>query len=256
MKKRLRLISFISFIMYLGVSAIAADTLSTNKNNVYIGLRYGLPALNQLTIYSSITLNGFYNVRSKSKNCYEFFITDNYKKYNYSLGLTLIHSEFEGREFKIYNYDLYQKINYNLYYGSIGFGRNFKLGKRHLIAPSIHLYFPLVYDIKINNIYSKNNSKDTTLIPATKNGFNYDTNFGHFPSLKIGVSYGYEILERLQINVDLSALYSRTFGGKTPESLRPSTALGNSNNYSFLAYKVGQQFIILPTIGITFKLTK
>ncbi|MCZ8284171.1 MAG: hypothetical protein O9353_01840, partial [Bacteroidia bacterium] len=174
---------------------------------MYLGIRYGFPALNNLKLYSSITLNGFYNVKSISKSCYEFIIIDNYKKFNYSLGFTLLQSEFKGKDFKIYNYDIYQNVNYKVYYGSIGFGRNYKFGKRHSLAPNVYLYVPLVYDIKINNVYSEYNTRDTTLIPATKNGYN-DSNFGHFPNLKIGATYAFSVHKRLQINVDLSALYA------------------------------------------------
>jgi hypothetical protein len=240
--------------MYFSVSAFAADTLNTNRHNVYLGIRYGLPVINQLTIYSSITHKGYYNVISAPKSCYEFFIIDNYKKFNYSLGISLLQSEFKGEDFKIYSYYLYQKVNYNIYYASLGFGRNFKLGTKHTLSPSIYLYFPVVYDLKIDNIYSENNVNDTTLYSATKNGFNYDTNFGHFPRLKISANYNYSISKRFRLSIDLSLLYARTFGGKTPDPYRPSTAINNTNNYSFMAYEVGQQIVLLPTIGITYKL--
>lgn len=254
MRKHSKLILLISLILQFKVSANPADTLNANRNTVLIGLRYGLPIANQLTIYSSSTHNGFYPVRSVSKSCFEFFIIDNYKKFNYSLGISLIQSEFKGKDFKIGSYFLYQNINYNVYYASIGFGRNFKLGTKHTITPSIYLYFPAVYDMKINNVFSENNTQDTTLVSATKNAFNHDTNFGHFPRFKLGMNYNYSITKRLQLTVDLSLLYARTFGGKTPDPYRPSTALNNSNNYSFLAYEISQQIILLPTIGITYKL--
>lgn len=255
MRKHLKLILLINILLLFNVSAaVAADTLNSKKNTILIGLRYGLPIVNQLTIYSSATRNGYYPVRSSTKSCYEFFIIDNYKKFHYSLGVSLIQSEIKGKDFKIGSYFLYQKINYNVYYASIGFGRNFGIGTKHLITPTIYLYFPAVYDLKINNIYSQTNTSDTTLVSATKNAFNYDTNFGHFPRFKIGLTYNYSITKRLLLTGDLSLFYARTFGGKNPDPYRPSTALNNSNNYSFLAYEVSQQTILLPTIGITYKL--
>lgn len=255
MKKHLKLILFISSVLQFNVSAATtADTLNTNKHSILVGLRYGLPIVNQLTIYSSITRNGFYPVQSTSKSCYEFFIIDNYKKFNYSLGISLIQSEFRGKDFEIYSYHLYQKVNYNIYYASLGFGRNIKLGDKHTFTPSIYLYFPAVYDMKINNVFSESNTLDTTLVPATKNAFNHDTNFGHFPRFKISTNYNYAISKRFFLSIDLSLIYARTFGGKSPEPYRPSSALNNTNNYSFLAYEVSQQIIFLPTIGITYKL--
>ncbi len=254
MRKRLKLILFISLIMLSEVPCFAADTLNTNRNFVLVGLRYGIPAYNRLTIYSTVFNEGYYTVRSVNRSWYEFLLIDNYKKYSYSLGLSLIQSEFRGKDFKFGAHYLYQNINYNVYYVSVGFGRNFKLGAKHIIISTVCLYIPAVYDFKINNVYSKNSTRDTTIVPATKNAFNHDTNFGHFPRFKLGVSYHYMATKRLAIIGDLSFFYARSIGGKIPETSRPETVFNHSNNYSYLAYKVSQQMILIPSVGITYRL--
>ncbi len=236
------------------VSVFATDSLKTSKNSVIVNFSFGIPILNKLSIYPPQEYSHAYSVNSKQRNCYGFSLTTSYKKFNYTIGLSLIQSEFKGNDFKAYSYFLYQDIKYNVYYATIGFGRNLQINKKQIITPSIYIYIPTVYDFKINNIYSKDNSIDTSLIAATKNAFNFDTNFGHFPRLKFGVSYNYFITQRFALCADISFLYAKSVGGKTPDTDRPETVFNHTNNYSYLAYKIKYQLILLPSIGITYKL--
>lgn len=261
MMRFLKLTLFISILITsLRVSAGKADTL---KNLKYITFEasYGIPVYNQLTI------DGSYKVNSKPKSYFNLCFGIVRKNSNILFGFSLIQSEFSGKEYSLgagvipykgtrypYYYNMYQHINYNVYYLNIGYGYDFHIDKRSTITPILQLSVPLVYSFKIDNIYSKNQSYDTLLFNASKNSWNNDTNFGRIPRLNIGVAYKYQVLSRLSITAELNILYALTYDRKNPETMNYDSAYNHSDNYSFLAYDISKQIAIIPSIGINIKL--
>lgn len=267
MKKFLKLALFISLVqLSIKVSATPADTLK-GKNYLSIELNYGMPVYNSLTLDK---FNGFskpYQVHSKSKSCGDLKFTIARGKNNILLGICVIQSDFKGELYSRsagtysgtsyqYTYSMYQRINYRVCYFSAGYGLSFKLGLKHTLSPSVELLVPLRYDFKINNYYGAGPMSDTTKYTATKNASNKDTDFGHFPRFRLGLSYRFNPTERLGILFNLSFIYAVTLDRKEPDPIDYSSAFNQSNRQSYLAYTIKNQSIILPSIGLHFKIKK
>lgn len=269
MKKYLKLALFISFLSFpFGVSATTADTLK-GKNFIGIELNYGFTIYNRLTLDKFHGFSKEYKVNSKPKSYYDFKFLIVRGKSNVLIGLSLIQSEFRGETYSIgageipykgltypYYYNMYQRINYNVYYLNVGYSYNFRCAQKHTLSPSVELSIPLVYDFTINNYYDGNQASDSSKFNPTKNAKNDNTNFGRFPRFRLGISYRYNPIERLGITFNLSFMYAHTFDRKEPDSINYGSAFNQSNNYSYLAYTVKNQAIFMPSIGLNFKLTK
>lgn len=268
MRKYLKLISLISFVLLFRMSVFAIDTLKTSKNNILVSGNFGLSVYNRLLVYSNIHHKDDYFVNSKIKNSYDLSFTNNRNKLNYIVGLSFIQSEFDGKEFNMgagdipykgvkypYYYNLYQHIKYNVLYANIGVGYNHKFSKKHQLSCNLFLCIPAIYDITINNIYSKTNQvNDTTLFEATKNAKNTDTNFGRLPRINISLTYNYFFTNKLACNLNLSFLYAYSYNMHRPDDYKYETVFDHTNNYSFLAYSVRKQIVLTPSIGISYKL--
>ncbi len=266
MKRLLKLTLFISAIFhFIRVSAIPADTLIKSKY-VTFEVNYGLPVFNQLSI-NNVSGNGNYSVNSKPKSFFDVRLGIVRKKSIVHLGFSLIQSEFTGKEYSMgagvipykglkypYYYNMYQHINYNVYYFNIGYAYNFRIAYRHIVSPQIQLSVPLVYSFKIDNIYSKSQLYDTSLFSASKNSWNNDTNFGRLPRLGLGVAYSYQIITRVAVTAKLHMFYSYTYDRKYPETKVYGTAFNHSENYSFLAYDISRQIALIPSIGVNIKI--
>ena len=267
MKKFLKLALFISLVLLsIKVSAAPADTLK-GKTYLSFELNYGMPVYNRLTLDK---FNGFskpYQVNSKLKSYGDLKFTISRGKSNILLGICVIQSNFRGelysRSAGLYNgtsyqytYRMYQRINYRVYYFSAGYGMNFKLGLKHTLSPSIELLAPLRYEFKINNYYDSGPMSDTTKYTATKNATNKDTDFGHFPRFRLGLCYKFNATERLGILFNLSFIYAMTFDRKEPDPIDYNSAFNQTNQQSYLAYTIKNQFIVLPSIGLHFKIKK
>ena len=265
MKKYLKLTLFInSLILCFSVSAIPADTLK-HKTSIWLGLNYGISAYNSLELGKGTGVGSKYTVNSKPKSFYEICFSLNRKNNNFSLGVSLIQSSFSGKPYSMgagrynglryqYYYNIYQSINYNVYYISLGYGRNIQLSKKHLIRPSINVFVPLLYKYKIDNNYDQQQSYDTTLFSLTKNASNNNTNSGYFPRLNIGLSYQYSPIDKIGIVIGVSGLYAISFAPNIPDPVDYSSTFSNSNNYSYIAYDIRKQFVLLTSIGVNFKL--
>jgi hypothetical protein len=127
----------LSCILFSRHLVIANDSLKISKKNFQIGLNYGIPVYNVLSLYPTQKYGEFYTVKSKLKSCFEISLTRKHNNFNYIFSLSYIQSEFEGNNFKMgagtipYKgslypnyYYLYQHIKYNVLYGCIGFGYN------------------------------------------------------------------------------------------------------------------------------------
>lgn len=267
MRRSLKLTLFISAIFnFLRVFAIPADTLKKSKY-ITFEVNYGLPVFNQLTINTVSSLTGDYIVNSKPKSFYDVRLGIVRKRSTIHLGFSLIQSEFTGKEYSMgagvipykglaypYYYNMYQHVNYNVYYFNIGYAYDFPISTRHIISPQLQISIPMAYVFKIDNIYSKNQSYDTLLFNASKNSWNNDTNFGRLPRLGIGIAYRYQVINRFSVSAKLLLFYAQTFDRKYPETKTSGSAFNHSENYSFLAYDVSKQIAIIPSIGINIKL--
>lgn len=265
MKKHLKLTLFISVcVLCFSVSAIPADTLK-HTATIYVGLKYGISAYNNLKLGDISGGGEKYSVNSKPRSYYEFNISLLQKKNNFTLGFSLIQSSFLGKSqsmgFGRYNglryqyyYNIYQKIDYNVYYLFIGYGRDIRIGKKHIISPSLNLFVPTIYQFKIDNNYDKQQTYDTTLVSLTKNASNNDTNFGRFPRLNLGLAYKYMPIDRIAIVAGISGFYGISFVSKIPDPINYSSTYNNSNNYSYVAYHVQTQLAFIGSIGINIKL--
>lgn len=267
MKGFLRLIIYTGFfcLPFTG-SAAPADT-SKGKHYIALELNYGIPVYNRLTVDKFYGFSKEYKVDSKLKSCYDVKFAIALKKHHILLGLSLIRSEFRGEEYTLgagpipykglhspYYYNMYQRINYDVYYLGVGYRYNFKIRQKHTLSPSFELLVPLVYEFKINNYYGTNQTSDTTKFSPTKNAWNKDSNYGRFPRFKAGLSYRYNPIDRLGILFNLSFIYATLFDQKIPDSIDYSSAFNHSGNYSFLAYSVTRQTALIPSVGINFKL--
>lgn len=273
MRRKFKIPKYIDLNVFLVLSCIlfsrnlvmANDSLKISKKNFQIGLNYGIPVYNKLSLYPTQKYGDFYKVTSKLKSCYEVSLTRKHNHFNYIFSLSYIQSEFEGREFNMgagtipykgvrspYYYNLYQHIKFNVLYGCIGFGYNFKINSRQLISSNLLLNIPAIYDITISNIYSTNQSNDTTLFETTKNAKNWDTNFGRMPRINLNLSYNYYLTNKIAININLSFLYAYTYDRHIPDDYKYDTVFNHSNNYSYLAYGIHKQVILTPSIGLRF----
>lgn len=267
MRRYLKLMLSISLLtISYEVSASGADTLK-GKGYVAIGVNYGIPIYNRISIEGKPSQSDDYKVKSKFKSCLSVNITLNRRKNNLLLGFLLIQSQFMGKEFNLgagaipykgvsypYYYNICQRVKYNVYYFNLGYGYDIKFKYKHVVKPSIQLAIPLLYKIGIDNFYTENQTSDTTLFRPSKNTINDDTNFGHIPRLNFGLSYRYNPTARIGIILNLSLLYSMTIDKKNPEFNNHSSAFDNSGKYSYLAYHVKNQTVILPSIGLNIKL--
>lgn len=264
MKKYLKLILLTSFLMYFKGSVLAADSLKISKKYFQIELNYGMPIYNRLYINSNLNNDNTYSVKSKLKSYYELSLRRVHNNLNLIFSLSYLQSEFEGKEFKMnaYNdtipvtpYNLYQHIKYNVLYANIGIGYNINFNPKHILNINLTLNTPTIYNITIDNMYSKKNQiNDTTLFEASKNSKNWDTNFGHIPRISLSLSYNYFFTSQLALNLKFSFLYAYSLGSKYPEDYKYSTVFNNSNNYSFLAYNIRKQITLTPSIGISYKI--
>lgn len=261
----LNVLLILSFVLFSKNVINAADSLNISKKNFQIGLNYGIPIYNKLTIYPTQEYGKFYNVNSKLKSCFEISLTRKHNNFNYIFSLSYIQSEFEGNNFKMgagtipYKgslypnyYYLYQRVKYNVLYGCIGFGYNFKINNRQYISANLILNIPAIYDITISNIYANNQTSDTTLYEASKNAKNWDTNFGRMPRVNLNLSYNYYLTKKIALNFNLSFLYAYSYGGHRPDDYKYETVFDHSNNYSYLAYQIHKQVILTPSIGLRF----
>ncbi len=266
-KKLLRLALFISLVqLSFRVSAANADTLK-GKNYIGIEVNYGIPVYNSLTLDK---FNGFskqYKVNSKLKSCGDIKFSIARGKNLILLGACIIQSDFKGDLFNTsagvysgtsyqYTYTMYQRIKYNVYYFSAGYGLNIKLGLQHTLSPSAELLVPLRYDFKIDNYYGAGQTSDTTKYIATKNANNKDTDFGRFPRFRLGLSYMFNPTEHIGIRFNLSFIYAVTLDRKEPDFIDYSSVFNQSNKQTYLAYTIKNQSILLPSIGLHFKLKK
>lgn len=265
MRRFLRLIvcSSVFCLPFIG-SASPGDTLK-HKTNVYLGLNYGISFYNNLKL-KDISGNGEeYAINSKPKSYYEVNFSLSRKRNNFSVGISLIQSSFSGKSASYgagrynglryqYYYNISQKINYSVYYIFVGYSRDFHISKKHMICPSINLFAPLKYQFRIDNNYDKDQTYDTTLVSLTKNATNDDTNFGHFPRLNLGLSYKYNPIEKIGIIMGVSCLYGLSYASKIPGPVKYGSVYSNGNNYSFVAYDIRKQFVLIATLGINFKL--
>jgi hypothetical protein len=254
------LISFCLFTISKNL-AKANDSLKISRKCFQIGLNYGVPVYNKLSIYSALKYGNSYVVSSKLKSYYELSLIRRHNNFNYIFSLAYLQSEFEGKEFtmnafndtiKSTSYKLYQYIKYNLLYANLGFGYNYQISNRKQLSLNLILYIPAIYDITINNNYSANQLNDTTLFTATKNAKNWDTNFGRMPRVNINLSYNYFLTSKIALNFNVSFLYAYTYDQHFPDNYRYETVFNHSNNYSYLAYSVFNQRVLTPSIGLRF----
>jgi hypothetical protein len=243
-------------------SAKANDSLKISRKCFQIGLNYGIPVYNKLSIYSALNYSDSYSVSSKLKSYYELSLTRRHNNFIYIFALSYLQSEFLGKEFNMnaYNdtikpksYKLYQHIKYNVLYANLGFGYNYQFNNRQQLCFNLTLNIPAIYDITITNTYSKSSQiNDTTLFTASKNAKNWDTNFGRMPRVNLNLSYNYFLTSKIALNFNLSFLYAYTYGGHIPDDYKYETVFNHSNNYSYLAYRVRNQMVLTPSIGLRF----
>lgn len=263
--KYLKLQLLISAIFNISTaSALPADTLRNTKFST-VEFNYGVPVFNRISLDGDYS--GRYYVYSKPKSCFEFRVGIVRRNNSLLLGFSLMQSDFRGRDYTLgagtipykgtkypYYYNMYQTVAYNVFYFNAGYGYDFIIKKKHVLTPYIQLSLPISYTFKINNYYTPNQSSDTTLFKPSRNSWNSDTNFGHFPRLSVGVTYKYQCLDRLAVQAKVHVLYAYTYNSKRPDSENYESAFNHTNNYSFLAYQVSRQLIVLPSVGINFNI--
>lgn len=265
MKKCLKLTLFINACLFcFNVSAIQADTLK-QKTTVCFGLKYGISVFNNLKL-GDISGNGDeYSVNSNPKGYFELNLSLIHKKNNFELGFSLIQTSFSGHSHSIgagrynglryqYYYNIYQKIDYNVYYLLLGYGRDIHVRKKHIICPSINLFVPVIYQFKIDNNYDAQQIYDTTLFSLTKNATNDDTNSGYFPRLNLGLAYKYNPTDRIGIVFGVSCFYGLSYASKKPDPVKYSSVFNNGNNYCYIAYDIRKQLVLICSLGINIKL--
>lgn len=264
-KRYLKLMLFInSCILCLNVSARTTDTLKY-RARISIGLKYGISIYNNLQLGNISGGGEKYSVNSKPRSYYEFNACISNKKNNYTLGFSLIQSSFSGKSRSVgagrynglryqYYYNIYQTVDYNVYYIFLGYGRDIHFTKKHAISPSVNLFFPVIYKYNINNNYDKQQTYDTTLYSLTKNAANDDTNSGYFPRLNLGLSYKYQLFDRVGIVVGISGFYGLSLAPKIPDPVDYDSVFSNSNNHSYIAYEIRKQIAVISSIGINIKL--
>jgi hypothetical protein len=86
----LKVCLILSYILFSSHLVIANDSLKISKKNFQIGLNYGIPVYNKLSLFPTQKYGDFYTVTSKLKSCYEVSLTRKHNHFNpdYALEIT------------------------------------------------------------------------------------------------------------------------------------------------------------------------
>jgi len=271
MSKLLKYLYSISFTLIIFSASSQIDSVKKTNKKLILGFDYGV------SVYNNIALNkakkNVYNVDSKTKDCFGLSLTYVKKKFNYGLGFNYYKSEFIGNDYEAgagvipykqsiypYYYNIYQKVNYNVLYGNLSFGYNFKLNSKSSLSANLLLLFPMLYNIKIDNYYAKTQTDDTTLFKLTRNAKDKIQNFGCFPHIGLSLSYNYFINEKIDVFLNMFYNYGINWYPQKSDSYYDKysnhTIFDSGSNYSPLIYTINNQKIFSVSIGLHYNLFK
>ena len=269
MRKPSSLIFFISLLLLCRLSVAQTGSLNAKRNHFFVDVNYGVTALNKLSIHESQFFFGNdHQVNSKVKNSYDFSLTYLYKHFRISIGANYVESQFKGFPFYAaagdgpsylwnnypYSYMYTQTVKYNVLYSTIGVGYQKNIKQRHSLSADVMFHIPTKYFIRIDNNYTPGNQYyDTTLFTAGKHCYNNQIDFGYFPRFSCKLSYSYYFYKNLAVNCNLSFMYCLTYKINYPNDDAP-IVFNNSNHYSYLAYDIKQQTLLIPSIGIKYRI--
>lgn len=266
--KLLKLTYSISLFFIIGSCFSQKDSLPNHKNQFLAFLNFGLPVYNKFNISQfSYGNETSYWVQSKLNPIYNAGFEYSIKKFNIGLSASYIQNEFTGNDFEYsvfdYNthsanqikakYNVYQKVNYNVFQVIINTGLKFEITPKHILYTNILLATNLIYNIKISNYYSQNQlGYDTTKYTLMKNSTTAQ-NYGKWPSFGFSIAYNYKITKRLILDFKIVAQYFSTKRVLEADDYRENGIIKGIPD-SRDRYNINKHTFIAPTIGIKYKL--
>ena len=268
MSKLLKLVFNISLIFSFGFSFSQNDSVPKHKSQFLVYVNMGFPIYNKFNITQySYGNESVYWIKSKLKPIYNVGFEYSFKKFNIGLSGTYIQNDFTGHDFEYdvidYNshsinqikakYNLYQKVNYNVFQIALNTGLKFNITPKQIIYTDIILATNLVYKINISNYYSQNQlGYDTTQYVLMKH-VPTNQNYGKWPSLGFSVAYNYKITNRLILDFKIIVQYFSTKRVLNSDDYKADGIIKGIPD-SRDRYNINKHTLIAPTIGIKYKL--
>lgn len=273
MTKQLKYLYLTSFFCIILINNFLAknDSLKNSKNYFSINSNFGVSVYNKLLINNNYkaSSNDIYNINSTPMIYYDFCLEYNIKRMRLNIAASNMSGVYVGENFE-YNimnygphgnnsilakYNMYQKTRYQITSIMTGFGVNLYNSERHKLYIKGIINYVINQKNTINNYYSNvQYGYDTSNYSLTKNKITKTKNIS-LPFFGISLGYETKIFKNFYINLNLSSFYLIYKGDKIDNNYQENAIIkGISDTRE--AYNIYKQIVILPQIGVKYKLTK
>lgn len=273
MNKQLKYLYLISLFSVILTSNFFGnnDSLKNSKGYFSINSNFGVSVYNKLFIENNYKSNSSntYIINSTPMIYYNFGLEYNIKRVRLDIAASYMSGEYKGENFE-YNiinygpqgnnsilakYSIYQKTKYQTSLIMTSFGVNLYNNERHKLYLKGIINYVINQKNTINNYYSRSQyGYDTTNYSLTKNKITKTKNI-NLPFFGIALGYETKIFNNFYVNINLSSFYLIYKGNKIDNNyVENAIVKGISDTRE--AYNVYRQIVILPQIGLKYKLIR